>query len=324
MRRREFIAALVATAAWQVAAHAQQRALPVIGYLSASTPDNDGPSATELRRGLDEGGHGEGRNIEILYRYAENQFDRLPSLALDLVRRRVAVIVASGGAPALAAKAATTTIPIVFEYANDPVALGLVEKLNRPGGNLTGATLRVDSLFSKGIELLHELLPQASSVAFLTNPTNPVKLAIREVEGAARTLGLRLTIVRASNAAEMEQVFAMIAEQRIGAVLVNSDRLFVGHYKLLADLAVRHRVPALYWEREAVQAGGLMSYGANLAQSHHLVGSYVARILNGEKAGDLPVQAPSKIELVINLGAAAALGITVPRIMLARADEVIE
>jgi putative ABC transport system substrate-binding protein len=324
MRRREFIAALGVVATWPVAAQAQQRALPVIGYLSAGARDADGASVGELRQGLQEGGYSEGRNIEILYRYAENQFDRLPSLALDLVRSRVAVIVASGGAPAVAAKTATTTIPIVFEYANDPVALGLVARLNRPGGNLTGATLRVDSLFSKGIELLHELLPQATSIAFLTNPANPVDLARREVESAARALELRLTIVTASDAAQMEQVFAMIAEQRLGAVLVNSDRLFVGHYKLLAELAVRYRVPALYWEREAVEAGGLMSYGANLAQSHRLIGSYVARILNGEKPGDLPVQSPSQIELVINLGAASALGITVPRIILARADEVIQ
>jgi len=324
MRRREFIAALGAVATWPVTAQAQQRAVPVIGYLSAGARDADGASVGELRQGLQEGGYSEGRNIEILYRYAENQFDRLPSLALDLVGSRVAVIVASGGAPAVAAKAATTTIPIVFEYANDPVALGLVPRLNRPGGNLTGVTLRVDSLFSKGIELLHEMLPQATSIAFLTNPANPVDLARREVESAARALELRLTIVTASNAAEMEQVFAMIAEQRLGAVLVNSDRLFVGHYKLLAGLAVRYRVPALYWEREAVEAGGLMSYGANLAQSHRLVGSYVARILNGEKPGDLPVQSPSQIELVINLSAATALGITVPRIILARADEVIQ
>jgi putative ABC transport system substrate-binding protein len=324
MRRREFIGALGAMAIWPVTARAQQRVLPVIGYLSAGARDADGASVGELRQGLQEGGYSEGRNIEILYRYAENQFGRLPSLALDLVGSRVAVIVASGGAPAVAAKAATTTIPIVFEYANDPVALGLVARLNRPGGNLTGATLRVDSLFSKGIELLHELLPQATSIAFLTNPANPVDLARREVENAARALGMRLTIVTASDAAEMEQVFAMIAEQRLGAVLVNSDRLFVGHYKLLADLAVRYRVPALYWEREAVEAGGLMSYGANLAQSHRLVGSYVARILNGEKPGDLPVQSPSQIELVINLSAATALGITVPRIILARADEVIQ
>jgi putative ABC transport system substrate-binding protein len=324
MRRREFIAALGSAMAWPVAAPAQQRVLPVVGYLSASTPDIDGPNVTQLRQGLEQGGYGEGRNIEILYHYAENQFDRLPSLALDLVRRRVAVIVASGGAPALAAKAATASIPIVFEYANDPVAFGLVPRLNRPGGNLTGATLRVASLFSKGIELLHELLPEASSIAFLTNPTNPVKLAVREVESAAKALDLPLTIVTASSADEMERAFAMIAAQRLGAVLVNSDRLFVGHYKLLAELAIRYRVPALYWEREAVEAGGLMSYGANLAQSHRLVGSYVARVLNGEKPGDLPVQSPSKIELIINLRAAMALGITVPRIILARADEVIQ
>jgi putative tryptophan/tyrosine transport system substrate-binding protein len=328
MRRRDFIAGLGgAAAAWPLSARAQQR-MPVIGYLSVSAADADGLYMTALRQGLNEGGYVEGRNIEILFRYADFQFDRLPSLASDLVRRRVDVIVASGVAPALAAKASTATIPIVFETASDPVAYGLVASLNRPGGNLTGASLQAEAFYAKGVELLHELVRGATSVALLRNPTNPSasgqKTPLESIEDAARTLGLRLVILNASNLDEIEKAFIMAAQERLGGVLLNTDRLFDGHIDQVAALAARYRVPAIFNSREYVQAGGLMSYGGSVTEAHRIVGNYAARILKGEKPADLPVQLSTRIGLALNLKAAKALGLDVPTVILLRADEVIE
>jgi putative ABC transport system substrate-binding protein len=326
MRRREFIAGLGSVLTWPVAARAQQPALPVIGYLSAGTADSDAPWVTGLRRGLDEGGYTEGRNVEILFRFADERFDRLPMLASDLVQRRVALIVASGGAPALAAKMATTTIPIVFETVNDPVAIGLVARFNRPGGNITGTSLIVEAYYSKGVELLHELLPHAGSIALLVNPTNSSSYAAATAEtaDAARARGLRLTVLKASNPGGFEQVFKTVAEEGLGALLLSSDRLFAGHYDLLAALALRFRVPWIDRTQQAAQAGALMTYGANITEAHRFVGNYATRILKGEKAADLPVQRATKIGLTVNLKTAKALGLTVPQSVLLRADEVIE
>ena len=325
MRRREFIAGLGATG-WPLAAGAQQPAVPVLGYLSAGTADSDAPWVTGLRRGLDEGGYTEGRNIAILFRFADERFDRLPMLASDLVQRRVALIIASGGAPALAAKMATTTIPIVFETVNDPVAIGLVTRFNRPGGNITGTSLIVESYYSKDVELLHELLPNAGSIALLVNPTNSSSYgaATEETADAARARGLRLTVLKASNPGEFEQVFKAVAEEGLGALLLTSDRLFAGHYDQLAALAFRFRVPWIDRTQQAAQAGALMTYGANITEAHRIVGNYAARILKGAKPADLPVQRATKIELNVNLKAAKALGLTVPQSILLRADEVIE
>jgi putative ABC transport system substrate-binding protein len=247
-------------------------------------------------------------------------------LASDLVQRRVALIVASGGAPALAAKMATTTIPIVFETVNDPVAIGLVTRFNRPGGNITGTSLIVEAYYSKGVELLHELLPNAGSIALLVNPTNSSSYgaATAETAEAARARGLRLTILKASNPSEFEQVFKSIAEEGLGALLLSSDRLFAGHYDQLAALALRFRVPWIDRTQQAAQAGALMTYGANITEAHRIVGNYAARILKGDKPADLPVQRATKIELTVNLKTAKALGLEVPTSILLRATEVIE
>jgi putative ABC transport system substrate-binding protein len=298
----------------------------VIGYLSAGTADGDAPWVTGLRRGLDEGGYTEGRNVEILFCYADERFDRLPMLASDLVRRRVALIVASGTAPVLAAKTATTTIPIVFETVDDPVAIGIVVRFNRPGGNITGTSLMVEAYYAKGVELLHELLPHAGSIALLINPTNTVAsdTATAETANAARVLGLRLVILKASNPGEFEQAFKAVAEEGLGALLAGSDRLFGGHQDQLAALALRYRVPWIQRAQEAAQAGALMTYGASVTEAHRIIGNYAARVLNGEKPADLPVQRATKIELIVNLKTAKALGLEVPTSILLRADEVIE
>ena len=324
--RRKFLATLGgASAAWPLAAYAQQQAMPVVGYLSASVGGGDERLITALRQGLKEGGYVEGQDIKILFRYAENRFDRLPSLASDLVRRRVAVILAIGSAPALAAKAATATIPIVFEAVYDPVAIGLVESLGRPGGNITGASMLAEAYYAKGVELLHELLPQAGSIAVLANPTSPiVNVGIRETENAVRSLGLRLKILNASNPGEIERAFTMFAEERSGGILVIADRMFSNQRDQLTALAIRYRVPCIYMGREWVQAGGLISYGGNGAEALRIVGNYAARILKGEEPASLPVQLATRIELTINRKTAKALGMEVPTSILLRADEVIE
>jgi putative ABC transport system substrate-binding protein len=325
MRRREFIAGL-GSAVGVSAAQAQQPAIPVIGYLSAGAADSDAPIVSGLRRGLDEGGYTEGRNVEILFRYGDERFDRLPMLASDLVRSRVAVIVASGSAPASAAKTATTMIPIVFETAADPVAIGLVARFNRPGGNITGASMLVEAYYTKGVELLHELLPHAGSIALLINPTNPVNSGAATVEmaDAARALGLRQAILKASNPGEFEQAFKAVAEEGLGALFDSSDRLFTGHWDQLAALALRYRVPWISRGQEAAQAGALMTYGTSIIEAHRVVGNYAARILKGEKPADLPIQRATKIELTVNLKTAKALALEVPSSILVRADEVIE
>jgi len=324
--RRKCLAVLGGVLVWPLAARAQRPAIPVIGYLSAGTSDGDTPYVTGLRRGLDEGGYAEGRNVEILFRFADERFDRLPMLASDLVRRRVALIVASGTAPALAAKTATTIIPIVFETVDDPVAIALVAQFNRPGGNITGTSLMVEAYYAKGVELLYELLPHAGSIALLINPTNTVTagVATAETANAAGARGLRLAILKASDPGEFEQAFKAVAEEGIGALLVSSDRFFAGHWDRIAALALRYRVPWIERTQQAAQAGALITYGASIIEAHRIVGNYAARILKGEKPADLPVQRATKIELVINLKTAKRLGLTVPLTLFARATEVIE
>jgi putative tryptophan/tyrosine transport system substrate-binding protein len=299
--------------------------MQVIGYLTVGTEASEEPYTTELRKGLDEGGFVEGRNVEILFRYAERRFDRLPSLTSDLVDRRVAVIVAGGSAPALAAKATTTTIPIVFQSIYDPVALGLVANLSRPGGNITGATGLASAFFAKGIELMHELLPQASVLALLLNPTSPTSFVeTKEAETAGQALGLRLINLKASNPGEINQAFAVLAQERPSGLIVNPDRLYTSQRDQLVALAARYRIPVIYPDRESVRAGGLMSYGGSIADAHRIAGNYAARILKGASPADLPVQQSSKVELILNLKTATALGLTVPLTLLGRADEIIE
>ena len=323
IKRRDFIAGLGSAAAWPVVARGQP-SMPVIGFLSAADAAFNAPFLAALKQGLADGGYEQRRHVEILFRYAEYHFDRLPALAAELVRSQVAVIVASGVAPSIAAKAATATIPVVFEIATDPVTNGLVSNLNRPGGNVTGITLMAESYYTKGIEFLHELLPSAKAVTLLRNPSNPAVLGLKETEDAAQKLGLHLTILGASNASDIDQVFGQLARERIDGILVNSDRLFESQYDRIASLAVRYRVPAIFWERKAVEAGGLLSYGASLTEAHRVVGNYAARVLKGDKPGELPVQRATRIEMTINLKTAKALGLTVPQSILLRADEVIE
>jgi len=325
MRRREFIAGLGSAAAWPVVARAQQVA-PVVGFLSVAS--ETGGYAAAFRRGLSEEGYVEGRNVEVLYRYAEFQNERLPSLAAELVRHPVAVIYTTGGqASMLAAKAATTVIPIIFVTGTDPVQLGLVASLGRPTSNLTGVYFLDQAVNAKRVQLLHEVVPGASTIGFLVNPTSPsiqVDPEIREAENAARILGLRLVILNASTPVEIEAAFTKIADQRIDALLVLADALFTLQRHQLAALATRFAVPVIYPYREPVEAGGLMSYGASLFDAHRLAGTYVGRVLKGEKPADLPVQQAAKVEMVINLKTAKALGLTFPITLLGRADEVIE
>jgi putative ABC transport system substrate-binding protein len=327
MRRREFIAGLGSAAAWPVVARAQQLSMPVIGYLSALP---QGPVqehfATAFRRGLGEQGYVEGRNIQILYRWAGLQYDRLPELAADLASRRVAAIFADGTSePARAAIAATSTIPIIFATGADPVALGLVSSLNRPGGNVTGVSFLATTLVAKRLELLHESSPTATSVGYLINRSDrEFETRSKEAHIAAGLLGARLVIANASNPREIEEAFASLAEQNVGALLIEGDPLFTEQAALLASLAARHAIPAIYILREFVDAGGLMSYGASLSDAFRLAGTYVGRILKGEKPADLPVQQSTKVDLVINLKTAKSLGLKIPETLLVTADEVIQ
>jgi putative ABC transport system substrate-binding protein len=293
LRRREFIATLGGAAAWPLAALAQVRQrIPVIGYLSAGSAASEGRALTAFREGLGQDGYVEGRNVEILFRYAEFQHDRLPTLTADLVRRGVAVIIATGGAPALAAKEATATIPIVFDTGLDPVAIGFVPRLNRPGRNLTGASYLSDPYFAKGIELMHELMPEAATFSYLMNPTNPVNhvIQLKEMENSARILGLRLTRLNASNPAEIDQGFSILAQQRTGGVILVQDQFIGAQDGQIIALAARFSVRVMSFSEAFVRAGGLMSYGGSFTESCRIVGNYAARILNGEKPGDLPVQ----------------------------------
>ena len=328
IRRRELITLAAGAASWPIAVRAQQRAVPVIGILGASTEARSGPLTVvdnAFLQGLREEGYVAERNVEILYHWAETQYDRLPALAADLVRRRVAVIFANPVAAALAAKAATTTIPIIFSVGGDPIEFGLVESLNRPGGNVTGTTFLQQELVAKRLELLHEIAPAATAVGYLVNSTNPqVEAEIRQAQAAVRILGVRLVILNASTPGEIEAAFASLVSQRIGAVLVDAEILFRIQRDQLVSLAAYHAVPAMYFTRDDVEAGGLISYGASLSGAWRLAGTYVGRILKGEKPADLPVQQSTRIETVLNLRTAKALGIEVPTATLLRATEVIE
>jgi putative tryptophan/tyrosine transport system substrate-binding protein len=328
LKRREFITLLGSGAvAWPLAAHAQQPALPVIGFLSYQSPDTIGDLLRAFRQGLKDTGYVEGENVAIVYRWAENQIDRLPVLAADLVRRQVAVIATAGGpASALAAKAATTTIPIVFAVNEDSVKLGLVASLARPGGNLTGINFFNAELVGKRLELLRETVPGAALVAVLVNPANETTAAstLRDVEVAARTIGLQLKILNASTSSEINAAFATLAGERADALFVGGDAFFFIRRVQLVNLASRHRVPAAYAERSFAEVGGLMSYGTSVADAYRQVGVYAARILKGAKPPELPVVQSSKFELVINAETARMLDLTVPPTLFARADEVIE
>jgi putative tryptophan/tyrosine transport system substrate-binding protein len=326
MRRREFIVGLAGAAAWPVVVRAQQSAVPVIGYLGAQSADDDYNNVTvPFLQGLKQAGYVEGQNVAVEYRWAENQLDRLPVLAADLVRRRVAVILAAGTPAALAAKAATPTIPIVFASGANPVALGLVAGLNRPGANVTGiATLQVE-LAPKQLQLLRELLPGAARFGVLADPAFPdTQSNIVDLQAAARTLGRQLVVANARTDSDLETAFATLSQHLVGAVLVSGSNLYNRRMEQLAALAARHALPAIYPFREYALAGGLMSYGSSLGYMYHQAGSYTGRILKGDKPADLPVQQVTKIDLVINLKTAKALGITIPETLLATADEVIQ
>jgi ABC-type uncharacterized transport system substrate-binding protein len=326
MRRREFIALLGAAAAWPLMARAQQPAAPVIGYLSAMSPNEGEPRAAAFRRGLQEAGYIVGQNVAIEYHWAEQQIDRLPAMAADLVKRRMTVI-ATGTTPAvLAAQAATTTIPIVFEVGSDPVRLGLVANLNRPGGNITGVTNLIVELGPKRLELLHELLPTTGVMAFLVNPDDRVlaQSQVREVLSAARNRGLELHVLNARSEGDFDAVFADIKRLRVGGLVIGAGSIFVRGINKLAALTVRHAVPAIYRLRDFAAAGGLMSYGSDISESYRLAGVYTGRVLKGENPAELPVLQATKFELVINLKTAKTLGINVPPSMQARADEMIE
>ena len=327
MKRRAFITLLGgAAAAWPLAARAQQSAMPVIGWLNATSPDLYANLLRAFHRGLGQTGHIEGRNVAIEYRWAEDQYDRLPEFAADLVARRVAVIAATGGTPpALTAKALMTTIPIVFQVAVDPVKVGLVASLARPGGNVTGVTSLNLQVGPKRLELLHELVPTATVIAALINPTNALsETLLRELQTAARILGLELHVMHASAERDFDAVFRSLIQFRAGALVIGPDAFFFSQSKQLAALAGRHAMPTISQYREFVAAGGLASYGTSLAEMHRLAGVYTGRILNGDKPADLPVQQSVKVELVINLKTAKAFGLNVPPTLLALADEVIE
>jgi ABC-type uncharacterized transport system substrate-binding protein len=328
VKRREFITLVGgAAAAWPLAARAQQAAMPVIGFLNPASLDNRRELIAAFHQGLAEAGYIEGRNVAIEYRWADGQSDRLPALAADLVQHRVAVLVAADGtAAAVAAKATTPTIPIVFMVGADPVELGLVASLARPGGNMTGVGALAVGTVAKRLQLLHELVPAASEIAFLRNPTNPYFSALetRELQAAAAVLAVRLLLLDASSLREIEAAFTNLVTQRAGAFLLGTDPFFITSRDQLVALANRHAVPAIYPFREDVGAGGLASYGASNRDAFRLVGEYAGRILSGKKPADLPVQQLTKLEMAINLKTAKALGITVPLPLLGRADEVIE
>jgi putative ABC transport system substrate-binding protein len=323
MQRREVIAGLGSAAACPLAARAQQPAMPVIGFLGGGAPGQGAPAA--FRQGLSEAGYVEGRNVAIEYRWAEDQYDRLPALATELVRRRVAVLVAPSNAAALAAKAATSTIPVVFSTGSDPVKLGLVASLNLPGGNITGGTLLNTELLPKRLELLRELLPTATIFAALVNPTNPnAATQSRDLQAAARILGVQLHILHASSEGYFDAIFATMAQLRAAGLVIAPDALLAGRSKQLAALTLRHTLPAIFQFREFVEAGGLMSYGGSSTETSHLVGLYTGRILKGEKPADLPVQQITRVELFLNLKTAKAIGLGMPTALLVRADEVID
>ena len=327
MRRREFVSLFGGAAvAWPLAVRAQQPAMPVIGYLGAESPAAFASRLAAFRQGLSETGYVENRNVAIEFRWAESQHNRLPALAAELTTRQVTVIVAPGGAPAaLAAKSATTTIPIVFEMGADPIATGLVQTLNRPGGNITGVTSLNVQVTPKRLEILREAVPVASVIAILLNPTSPTaESQLRNLQTAAGALGVRLHILHASSERDFDAVSATLSQLQPGGLLVSSDTFFATHSEQLAGIAIRHALPAIHQSRDFALAGGLMSYAGSFAESHRQAGIQTGRILKGEKAADLPVQQVTKVELFINLKTARTLGITLPLPLVARADEVIE
>jgi putative ABC transport system substrate-binding protein len=327
MQRREFIKLIGgAAAAWPLAARAQQPAMPVIGFLGSESPDLFAGRLRAFRQGLDEAGFVESRNVAIEYRWARGEYDRLPVLAADLVRQSVTAMVATTTPSVLAAKAATMTIPIVFLTSSDPVEVGLVASLNRPGGNMTGVSNLTVETGAKQMEMLHELVPTATLIALLVNPANPVlaDTLSRGLQAAARAIRQQILVVSASTESDLDTAFTTLVEQRVGALVVGTDPFFNSRPDQLVALAARHAMPAIYPYRELAVAGGLMSYGTSLADAYRLVGVYTGRILKGEKPADLPVQQSTKVEFVINLKTAKALGLTFPITLLGRADEVIE
>jgi putative tryptophan/tyrosine transport system substrate-binding protein len=327
MRRREFITLIVGAAAtWPLVARAQQSAMPVIGYLSARSAESDVPMLAAFRQGLNKMGYIEGKNVTLEYRRGGGQYNRLPALAEDLVERQVAVIVTGGGdITALAAKAATAKIPIVFNGAEDPVRAGLVASLNRPGGNITGVTSLLGALGEKQLGLLRELVPGAAMIGMLVDPNDPwIASETTSAQAAARSVGQQLIVLRASSEREIDAAFAILVQQRAGALLVVASPFFVTRADYLIALAARHALPAIYFRREIADAGGLISYGTSTEELYGQMGVYAGKILNGAKPADLPVMQATKFELVINLKTAKALGLTIPPTLLARADEVIE
>ena len=330
MKRREFITLLgSAAAAWPLAALAQQPAMPVVGFLNAASPDLFAHVVRAFHLGLSETGYVEGRNVAIEYRWAENQYDRLPELAAELVRRRVSVITTgSSTLAALAAKAATTTLPIVFLMGSDPVQFGLVASLNRPGGNLTGITTLNLEMTPKRLQVLRELLPTTTIMAVLVNSTNApatVETEVRQVQAAAHTLGLQMVhVLQASTERDLDSAFSTLIQRRAGGLVISADTFFSGKSVELAALASRHAVPTISPYRDFVTAGGLMSYGGSVTELYRLAGVYTGRILKGEQPADLPVQQVTKVQLAINLKTAKALGLTVPTLLIGRADEIIE
>ena len=326
MQRREFITLLGGAAAtWPLTAHAQQPAMPVVGFLGAGSAAPDAWRVAAFRQGLNESGYVEGRNLMIEFRWANGDYARLPQLTAELISRSVAVIFAGQLPATLAAKAATSKIPIIFANGNDPVEFGLVASLSRPGGNITGVSVLVNMLAAKHLELLHEMVPKAVLVGLLINSGNPnVEVDRRQLEAAANVLGKKLVVLEASTPEAIEAAFATLVQMRADALFVHADAFFASQNKQLVALTTRYAIPTIFHLRDFVMAGGLMSYGADLADGYRQAGIYAGRILNGEKPADLPVQQATKVELIVNLKTAKALGITVPRLVQSRADEVIE
>jgi putative ABC transport system substrate-binding protein len=327
MRRRQLITLLGgAIAAWPIALRAQQPGMPVIGFLHAGSADSFARQVSAFHEGLKNGGYVEGQNVAIEYRWAEGRSDRLPMLAADLVRRQVAVIAAiAGNNPALAAQAATKSIPIVFNTGADPVKSGLVPSLNRPGGNVTGVSVLLEELGPKTLGLLHEFVPKAKNIGVLVNPSNPeAEREVATMQEAAQSLGLQLHVIRTSTANEIDNAFPILVERGVGGLIVIADPLFGTRSAQLVELAARYRIPAAYYRREFAEAGGLMSYGTTSDEAYRQVGNYVARVLKGAKPADLPVIQVVKFEFIINLKAAKSLGIDIPPGLSARADDVIE
>jgi putative ABC transport system substrate-binding protein len=325
MRRRDVIVFLGGAVAWPLAARAQHAAMPVMGYLNSRSRDADAPFLAAFHHGLNETGYVEGQNVMVEYRWAEGQYDRLPALATDLVRRRVTVMAATSTPAALAARTATSAIPIVFTSAADPIAIGLVDSLSRPSGNVTGINIYLSDLGAKRLELLRQLAPNAAAIAMLVNPNFPdAEIQSKDMEEAARTLGQKVHLVNANTEGDLNRAFATFIELKADAVFVSLDAFFLNRRDQLVGLAMRHKIPAIYFAREFVSAGGLMSYGSDIADAYRQAGVYTGRILKGAKPADLPVLLPTKFELIINTTTAKALGLQIPDKLLALADEVIE